>query len=132
MTTCFLCKYHNTPDTKRILAYISDNAGKFGLHQMALAIHEDISTLDPDTGLDSILEHLTSHTLFPGIRVSLILRRLHNVEETLSTTLMSKDEEGNAVVDGKNVQVYLKVISEILTIYKAGDRLMYSDIVKAT
>jgi hypothetical protein len=118
--SCWLCKYHGTPDCKRVSAYISDSAGEIDIQQMALSIHEDLGQLDDiDITMDQILEHLTSHTLHPALKVSGIMKRLHTVEETLSMTLISKDDDGNAIVDGKNVQVYLKVIAEIIKTYNA-------------
>jgi hypothetical protein len=129
---CWLCKFNNSPECKKIQAYIQENAMTVDVTQMAVAIHEDLLLLDENIqegiDLDTVIEHLTSHTLYPPLKVGGVLRRLHGLEKTLSTTLSSQDEEGNMVVDGKNVQVYLKVVNEIMQIHKLG---IFNDVNKS-
>ena len=129
---CWLCEFTDDPECAKLYELITDKAGTTGVDQIAGVVHEILSLRFPDAqgiGLDDIKGHITNHMLTPRVRVAGILRSLLDLTDRLQGTLMTIDEDGNTVVDAKNVAVYLKVVSETMQLYKTGDpgKLMYGD-----
>lgn len=129
---CWLCDYNREPEARKVNKFLSENAGTMGVPQMAAAVHDVLTSVMPDCAgidLDIITEHITSHTLMPAVRVAGILRSLLDLNTKLGTILSSEDEEGNVVIDSKNVSSYIKVTDQIMQMYKSGDvnRLLFSD-----
>lgn len=129
---CWLCDYNREPEACKINKFLIDNAGTMGTQQMAAAVHDVLASYMPDsrgTDLATITEHISTHTLMPAVRVAGILRSLLSLNDKLSTILSSEDEDGNVVIDGKNLNAYLKVTSEIMQMYKSGNvsRLLFAD-----
>lgn len=124
MTMCWLCMYNTTDEARVHQNFIADNAGTMDPHQRALEVSRSLLEQHPDApGLDphTVLEHITSHTLDPVCRISTMLRSLLRVSAELEGNLRKFDEEGNAEVDHKMVEVYLKVQSQIMAIYRQTD-----------
>jgi hypothetical protein len=133
---CWLCDYNREPEAQRVNRFLSINAGTMGVPQMAAAVHDVLTKLMPECQgieLDIITEHITSHTLMPAVRVAGILRSLLDLNDKLATILSSEDEDGNVVIDGKNVNSFIKVTDQIMQMYKSGNvnRLLFSDPVMA-
>ena len=75
-----------------------------------------------------MLRHLREHMLTPNVRMASIVRSLITLAETLRCTLQQIDEDtGEVMVDIKNTELYLKVISQIHNVYKTeGARMLFS------
>ena len=103
-----------------------------GPELMADRVHEALIESCPmaeGIGLDEVREHINSHTLHPGVRVACIMRSLLKLSDKLEGITTSYDPEtGQTVVEGKNVAVYLKVISEVMQMYRTGEvsRLLFA------
>lgn len=130
---CWLCDYGREPEACKINKFLAENAGLMGVPQMAAAVCDVLSSCMPDTegtDLATVTEHINSHTLMPAVRVAGILRSLLNLNEKLSGILSAEDEEGNTVIDSKNLNAYIKVTNEIMQMYRSGNvnHLLFSDI----
>jgi hypothetical protein len=80
-------------------------------------------------GLDEVREHIMVHTLSPSVRMACILRSLLRLTDKLEGITTSVDPEtGQTTVEAKNVSVYLKVISEVMQMYRTGEvsRLLFA------
>ena len=129
---CWLCDYNREPEARKVNKYLSENAGTMGVPQMAAAVHDVLTSVMPECqgiDLNIVTEHITSHTLMPAVRVAGILRSLLDLNDKLATILSTEDEDGNVVIDSKNVNSYIKVTDQIMQMYKSGDvnRLLFSD-----
>lgn len=129
---CWLCEFSKEPEAHKLTCFLVENSGKMGMAQIAASIHESLVYLDPTAegiGLDVVTEHITSHTLMPSVRVANILRGLLGLTDHLGAALHTTDEEGNVVIDAKNVRVYLKVVAEVMQMYRTGDvnKLLFAD-----
>jgi hypothetical protein len=129
---CWLCKYNDDNLSLRLHKLILDKAGSMGAEELACAVHEILVAHQPDAegaGLDQVKTHIQKHMLNPGVRVAVLLRSLLDLTDSLHGILMDRDEEGNTVVDAKNVAVYLKVVAEVMQMYKTGDasKLLFAD-----
>lgn len=103
-----------------------------GPELLAERVHETLVESCPTAegiGLDSVREHIVSHMLQPGVRVACVMRSLLKLVTKLEATTMAIDPEtGETVVDSKALTAYLKVISEVMTMYRTGEvsRLMFA------
>ena len=69
-----------------------------------------------------VKEHIEGkHILCPSLQVAHILRSLLDLKETLQGMIITEDENGVKTVDAKHMAIYLKVISEIMQVYKTGE-----------
>jgi hypothetical protein len=99
---------------------------------MAERVHESLVERCPmadGIGLDEVREHILVHTLCPSVRVACIMRSMLKLVDKLEGVTHTVDPEtGLTVVDTKNVTVYLKVVSELLQMYRTGEvnRLMFA------
>ena len=122
MVYCWLCDYNREPEARQISQYIAENAAHMGVQQLAVAVHEVLAASVPDAdgiSTEVIAEHIGSHTLVPSVRVAGILRTLLDLNEKIASTLASVDEDGNTVIEKKNVDAYLKVTNEIMQMYRS-------------
>lgn len=132
MLRCWLCEYSMDPLAQQITKYMIENAGVMGPTQMAICIHEKLVVMDPDAdgiGLDEVSEHINSHTLNPSVRMSIMMRNLLDLQDKLSTVLVAK-EGSEFRVESKNVSTYLKVVNEIMQMYKVGEpnKLLFAEV----
>jgi len=67
---------------------------------------------------DMVHEHISRHMLHPRVRVAVMLRQLLDFSVLLQSSLVVNDS-GVCTVDKSNVELYLKVIGQIMTLYKA-------------
>lgn len=132
MSKCWLCEFNQEAEAIRMSQFMSDNAAYMGIAQMARAIHNRLQELDPDGAghsIPDIEEHIKSHVLIPNVKVSVILRSLILLLDKLEGGLLTTGDDDITIIDAKNVGIYLKLVSEIMQIYKTGEcnRLMFSD-----
>ncbi len=129
---CWLCEYSDDPIARSLAKYISEQAVTMGPDLMAERVHEALVEKCPmadGIGLDEVREHIMIHTLCPSVRVACIMRSMLKLVDKLDGVTTSVDPEtGQTVVDAKNVTVYLKVISEVLQMYRTGEvnKLMFA------
>lgn len=131
---CWLCEFSDDPIARSLSQFMGDQAVTMGPELMAERVHEMLVESCPmaeGIGLDEVREHITSHTLHPGVRVACIMRTLLNLASKLEGIILTCDPEtGETVVDGKSLSDYRKIISEIMAMYRTGEvnRLMFASV----
>jgi hypothetical protein len=129
---CWLCEYSDDPVACSLTKYISEQAVTMGPELMAEHVHEALVEKCPMSdgiGLDEVREHIMVHTLCPNVRVACIMRSLLRLTDKLETITTTVDPStGQTVVDAKTVGVYLKVVSEVMQMYRTGEvgKLLFS------
>lgn len=129
---CWLCEFSDDPIARTLTKYIADQAVVMGPELMAERVHESLvenCPMSDGISLDEVREHIMVHTLCPAVRVACMLRSLLKLTDKLEGITTSYDPEtGQTIVDGKTVSVYLKVVSEVMQMYKTGEvsRLLFS------
>lgn len=132
MQHCWLCEYNDDPIARTLAKFIAEQAVIMGPELMAERVHETLVESCPmaeGIGLDEVREHIMVHTLCPSVRVACIMRSLLKLTNKLEGITTTYDQEtGQTVVDGKTVAVYLKVVSEIMQMYRTGEvgKLLFS------
>ena len=129
---CWLCEFSDDPVARSLTQFMTDQAVSMGPELMADRVHEALVENVPmaeGIGLDEVREHINSHMLHPGVRVACLMRSLLKLSDKLEGISTAFDPEtGQTVVNAKSVTVYLKVISEIMQMYRTGEvsRLMFA------
>lgn len=129
---CWLCEYSDDPIARSLTKFISDQAVTMGPELMADRVHEvlvDKCPMADGIGLDEVREHIMVHTLCPSVRVACIMRSLLRLTDKLEGITTSVDPDtGQTIVEAKNVTVYLKVVSEVMQMYRTGEvsRLLFA------
>ena len=129
---CWLCEYSDDPIAKSLTRFITDQAVTMGPELMAERVHESLVEKCPMSdglGLDEVREHIMVHTLCPSVRVACIMRSLLKLTDKLEGIAITQDPEtGQTVVEGRNITLYLKVVSEVMQMYRTGEvsRLLFA------
>jgi hypothetical protein len=122
---CWLCEYSDDQVAKSLSKFISEQAVTMGPELMAERVHEALVDRCPSgegIGLEEVREHIMVHTLCPSVRVACIMRSLLKLTDKLEGITTSVDPEtGQTMVEAKNVAVYLKVVSEVMQMYRTGE-----------
>jgi hypothetical protein len=132
MPSCWLCEYSDDPIARSLNQYMVQQAVIMGPELMADRVHELLVEACPmaeGIGLDEVREHIATHMLQPGVRVACLMRSLLKLVTKLEYTTMTHDPETNeTVVDAKALSAYLKVVSEVMTMYRTGEvsKLLFS------
>ena len=129
---CWLCLHSQHAVTRTVQAYVTENAGVVCPEVMSHEMSREIKREFPGArGADAAecLLHLSTHSLTPAVRVSSMLRSLLELSDDMRKTLRSFDEDGNAVLDTKKIETYLKLQNQILTVYRQSEtnRMLFSD-----
>lgn len=133
---CWMCENCATEDMHNFHTFIATKAHSVDAREMAAHMHEHLSSQEATSVLDDapptyeeILTHIQKHVLHPSVRVAQILRNLLDLAETLQEMVVSRGDDGLPLIDVRTVTVYLKVVSEIMQIYKTADisKMLFAD-----
>ena len=76
--------------------------------------------------------HIVSHILHPRVRLAVMLRQLLELTNLLQNSIVVNDGV-NTTVDKSNAELYLKVINQVMSLYKADTTgMLYSQDENAT
>ena len=120
---CWLCQNIEGELGAPITRFMNENAHCISADSMCVMVAESIAKLDESTvgaSVEHVREHLNSHILSPGYCVPRLLRQLLDLGDKLHAVSVVTNEEG-VTIENRSVQNYLKVVSEVMSIYKSGD-----------
>ena len=119
---CWLCTFANCKMAKQVSVFVATHAGTMDPAIMAEQIKKEVLREYPRArgiGRRHVLCHIREHVLIPGVRLASIVRSLITLAETLRCSLQQVDEDsGDLVVDIRNTELYLKVVTQITNVYK--------------
>lgn len=137
-STCWLCRNCTTDDVKTFHTFMIEKAHCVDAHEMATHMREHLEAQKVSGAMEEedlpsaeeIQVHIKRHLLHPAVRVAQILRNLLDLADTLQELVSGRGEDGLPLVDVRTVTVYLKVISEIMQIYKTADltKMLFADL----
>jgi hypothetical protein len=113
MARCVLCRYAGGCNTtvNEVMAYIRENVSIVDIDELAeQACSMLVQRVDATCTKDMVRTHITTHSQDHRIVTSMLLRELRPLVQTLRSTCLSHDEEGNAVVNVKHMNLYLKTV----------------------
>lgn len=124
-SACWLCLNNTHPTSQKLHSFMLQNISSIGVDAMAEMMHSHLQDIAPEsagTSEQDIKEHIQKgHLLLPSLQISHILRSLLSLRDTLHGMLITEDENGVKTVDARHMSVYLKVIAEIMQVYRTGD-----------
>ncbi len=129
---CWLCENSANADVQSFHTFAVQSAHCVDALAMARHLQEHLlESLGEDAcpSVEEIHTHLQKHVLHPTVRIAHILRSLLDLSETLREVVVSRAEDDTPLIDVRTVTVYLKVVSEIMQVYKNADttRMLFSD-----
>ena len=135
---CWMCVYQSDDEAKRLMEFIVRSVGYIDVFnvsaQVSAFIHTryqgatdaqgNVVTLEGAAPAD-VERHICKHILHPRVRIAVIIKDLLEFLDHLHKNLIVEDvSTGLTAVDKGNVDLYLKVISQITTLYKAETTTM--------
>lgn len=130
---CWLCEFNKDSSAIQLSKFINDNIAFMGMPQLVEDVYGRLQEVDPNGqghSREMIQEHIRQHVLNPHVKVSCMLRSLTGLLDKLEEGIMTTNEETEVTeIDSKNVLAYLKVVNEIMQIYKTSDcsKLMFAE-----
>jgi hypothetical protein len=124
-----MCENCTADDVKHFHSFMVEKAHSVDAREMATHMHEHLASQQEEQGTggvplpsaDEVLLHIQKHVLHPAVRVAQILRSLLDLAEMLQGMAVGQGEDGTPLIDVRTVTVYLKVVAEIMQIYKTAD-----------
>jgi hypothetical protein len=135
---CWMCLYQSDDEAKRLTEFIVRSVGYIDVFNISAQVSSFIHTryknavdangkLVPVVGADppDVDRHIRKHILHPKVRIAVIIKELLEFQDHLHKNLVVEDvATGLTAVDKGNVELYLKVIAQITTLYKAETSTM--------
>ena len=132
---CWLCTYQGEPLGKKLNDFIVKHIGVMDMTCISRQVSDFLLVQEPtaeDATNEVVYEHIAKHMLHPRVRVAVLLRQLLEFCSLLQTSLVVQDA-GLCTVDKSNAELYLKVIGQIMTLYKADTHgMLFSEDDKST
>lgn len=131
--TCFLCTFNNHVDAIDMNQFVHENIGVMCINVLANEVHAQLRARQGDCApsFEMIRKHITMHTLNPTVRMGIMLRGLLDLEEKMKGDLYKLDSNGqNLGLDPKMIEAYMRVQTQISSIYKCKPSEMLFNLVK--
>jgi hypothetical protein len=123
---CWLCTYQGETLGKKLNEFIVKHIGVMDMQSISKQVSDFLLLQEPlaeEATHEIVYEHVSKHMLHPRVRMAVLLRQLLEFCALLQTSLVVQDA-GLCTVDKSNAELYLKVIGQIMTIYKADTQGM--------
>jgi len=118
---CWLCAFQGEPLGTKLNNFIIKYIGIMDMQCIAQQVSDFLLVSEPSAQgaeKDTVHEHISRHMLHPRVRIAVMLRQLLDFSVLLQSSLVVNDS-GVCTVDKSNVELYIKVIGQIMTLYKA-------------
>jgi hypothetical protein len=118
---CWLCTHQGEVISKQMQQFIVKNIGFMDMQCIAQQVSDYILLKQPEAeGAEKqfVLGHISEHVLHPRVRMAVMLRQLLDFAALLQSNIVVH-QGGVCTVEKSNAELYLKVISQIMTLYKA-------------
>lgn len=118
---CWLCRFQGETLGTKLSAFIVRHVGIMDPMCIAQQVSDFLLIEQPHADgaeADVVHEHIMRHMLHPRVRLAMTLRQLLDFLSLLQTSIVVQDSSGGCTVDKSNAELYLKVIAQVLTLYK--------------
>ena len=126
---CWLCTMQGDLLGQRMQAFIVKNIGYMDMHCIAQQVSDFVLLQHPNAAGAAephVYQHILTHILHPRVRLAVMLRQLLDLTNLLQSSIMVSDGV-NTSVDKSNAELYLKVIGQVMSLYKADTTgMLYS------
>lgn len=128
---CWLCTYQGEPLGKKLNHFIVKHIGVMDITCISVQVSDylhlnQVNNLEGATS-EVIHEHIAKHMLHPRVRIAVLLRQLLEFSTILQSSLIVQDE-GMCTVEKSNTELYLKVIGQIMQLYRSDPNgMLFAD-----
>lgn len=125
--SCWCCRHIDRADVKSFHDFVIANAHQLNISDMVRQFTDDVADAP---GEEEIILHLQRHCLHPSVQVAHIVRNLVGLSEDLRKVVVGVDEDDESpLIDIRSLQMYLKVVNELMQIYKSADtkKMLFAD-----
>ena len=132
-SACFLCTFNNHVDAIDMNQFVHENIGIMCINVLANEVHSQLQARQGDCApsFETIRKHITMHTLNPTVRMGIMLRGLLDLEDKMKGDLYKLDSNGqNLGLDPKMIEAYMRVQTQISSIYKCKPSEMLFNLAK--
>ena len=123
---CWLCAFQSNELAIQLNTFIVTHIGYMELACISQQVSDGllVEFVDaPGASKDDVYTHIISHMLHPRVRTAVMLRQLLDFAGLLQSNMVVR--EGTlCTVDKGNAELYLKVIGQILAMYKVDPTTM--------
>ncbi len=127
---CWLCSYQGNLLGRQLNDFIVKNIGYMELNCISQQVSDFVILREPDAkniSKDDVYSHIHVHMLHPKVRMAVMLRQLLEFAGLLQGSIVVRDGD-MCTIDKSNAELYLKVIGQIMTLYKADPSgMVFSD-----
>lgn len=106
---------------KRLNHFIIKHVGLMDIHCISTQVSDFLLLQHPDAQgaqKETVQDHIEKHMLHPRVRIAVLLRQLLEFSTFLHSSLIIQDG-GMCTVEKSNSELYLKVIGQIMQLYRA-------------
>lgn len=132
---CWLCSYQGNPLGKQLNDFIVKNIGYMEINCISTQVSDYVLLREPDAlniSKENVYSHIQTHMLHPKVRMAVMLRQLLEFAALLQNSIVIREGDGCSI-DKSNAELYLKVIGQIMTLYKADPTgMVFSDELNST
>jgi hypothetical protein len=125
---CWMCTFCKSKLAVDLTAFIVENSQHMSMSYITEQLHISIVTHSPDAkGAEEadIERHIQHHIVAPEVKMCNMIRSLAAVGETVRLTITKLDADtGELILDTKQVELYLKVMSQIQSAYRTDGKKM--------
>ena len=123
---CWLCTFQGEPLGKKLNEFIVKHIGLMDMHCIAQQVSDFLLLNESGAehaSKEHVYVHISIHMLHPKVRTAVMLRQLLDFAGLLQSSLVV-NEGGMCTFDKANAELYLKVINQIMTLYRADTHSM--------
>ena len=117
---CWLCSYQGETLGKQLNEFIVKNIGFMDMNCISQQVSDYLLLKKPEAekaAKDDVFAHIHTHMLHPKVRMAVMLRQLLELAGLLQDNIVVRDGE-LCSIDKSNAELYLKIIGQIMTLYK--------------
>ena len=126
MACCWLCSMQGEQLGIRMQEFIIKNIGFMDLRCISQQVSDFILLQHADApGAEeqAVYTHIMQHVLHPRVRLAVMLRQLLELSNLLQGNILVHDG-CNCTVDKTNAELYLKVIGQVMAMYRVDTQGM--------
>lgn len=129
---CWLCTFCTHMKAKQISSFIEGQVPHMSLLHIAEQVKHEILSEYPDAfgaRKRDIIRHMQFHMLAPQVRMAAVLRSLISLGESIRLTILTRDlETDEVIIDGRQTELYLKVLHQVQSAYKMdSSKMIFSE-----
>lgn len=123
---CWLCENAQRDEAKHVHEFIVDRIHAINPKYMARSIVDRLTRVLGDSESNpptesEVLSHIERHILHPQVRLGTTLRNLVELSEVLREVVCTRGEDDTPLVDVRAASLYLKVVSEVMQVYRTTE-----------